>query len=194
MNMTSLFPNGYSVLAAIKEPQDFDGVPGIELPFFDLFGGEVENAGYLKICTFNSYLVACFRCFYKEKPIDASTFYGNRVFRGECVELFIGSRNEYYELDVSPYNVRFFALIDENGQAIEQTDLGISTVAKWGDGSYEILYKIPLSKLKRWEKLYFNAFRVEGICHEERFSRSVWKTDSLLHHVPAAFKRLKFHQ
>ena len=193
MNTTLLFPDGYSVCRADKNPTCYNDILGMELPFFDLYGGVVENKATMKICLFDAYLVAAFRCEYRKKPVDVSPLYGNRVFRGECVELFVGSKEEYFELDVSPFGPHFFALISSDGKSEQCADLDVATHSVWGEDYYEVMYRIPIALLSKWERLYFNAFRVEGVYHEERFSRAVFKTDCLLHHVPASFQRLKWN-
>ena len=138
-------------------------------------------------------LYCVFRCYFKNKPKDMTAVNGKKVYRDECVELFIGGKSEYFELDVSPYNVSFYAIVENDGdpepdfKEIENDDICITTQIH--KDFYDVLYKIPLCELAVFPKLYFNAFRIEMI-DGQRVSRSVFATDSTSHHVPDAFVRI----
>jgi hypothetical protein len=158
----------------------------------DLYGKPCENETTFEINADNSYLYATFTCFFKEKPKDMTAIHGKKVYRDECVELFIGSKKEYYEIDVSAYNVRFIALVENpNGdpepEASETEINGLETSIEWLDSCYIARYKLPIVSVKEFGKeIYFNAFRVEMV-EGKRVSRTISKTNCTSHHVPQAF-------
>ena len=193
--MTSLFPNGYLVESTDEILPNFDNVSAQAFPFFDLWGNACENEAYLKMTHDGVYLYCFFRCYFREKPQDVTAIHGKKVYRDECVELFIGSKNNYFEFDVSPYNMQFFVLVDNKGEpepAFSEVVGDFSTATVMQDSFYEASYKISLKELLRFgKKLYINAFRVE-MKNGERVSRTISKTNSNLHHVPEAFISIRF--
>ena len=158
----------------------------------DLYGKPCENEPTFEINADNSYLYATFTCFFKEKPKDMTAIHGKKVYRDECVELFIGSKKEYYEIDVSAYNMSFVALVknpnNEPEPIAEETEIeGLETSIEWADECYIARYKLPIASIKRFgEEIYFNAFRVEMV-NGERVSRTISKTNSKSHHDSKAF-------
>ena len=158
----------------------------------DLYGKPCENETTFEINADNSYLYATFTCFFKEKPKDMTATHGKKVYRDECVELFIGTRKKYYEIDVSAYNMRFVALVknpnNEPEPIAEETKIeGLETSIEWGENHYIASYKLPIESIKRFgEEIYFNAFRVEMV-NGERVSRTISKTNSKSHHDSKAF-------
>ena len=193
--MTSLFPNGFSVLTADENSikQGFDGVNAPSFAFHGLRGEDVENQTLFKLVKDGTHFYAFFRCAYQETPKDLSGAYGNKVYKGECVELFIGDKDAYYELDVSPYGVGFWALVtaDDSGEPcfLEEFD-GFSAKTDFVDGRYDVTLKIPFEKLEKFEALSFNAFRVEKT-GDERISQSLFPTGCKFHHVVSAFQKIK---
>ena len=159
--------------------------------FSDLYGKPCENRAYFQITIDGLYLYGVFRCYFKEKPKDMTAVHGKKVYRDECVELFIGNRKRYYEIDVSAYNVCFVALVEnpnnEPEPIAEETEIqGLETSVEMYGNYYETTYKIPIESLKEFGALYFNAFRVEMV-KGERVSRSISKTECKSHHLPQAF-------
>ena len=158
----------------------------------DLYGKPCENETTFEINANNSYLYATFTCFFKEKPKDMTAIHGKKVYRDECVELFIGSKKEYYEIDLSPYNMRFVALVENPNNEPEpkatETDIeGLETSIEWADTYYIARYKLPIESMNRFgEEVYCNAFRVEMV-KGERVSRTISKTNSKSHHNTEAF-------
>ena len=192
MSMISLSRKEYLVGKLSRKPGSFEELPSEAIPLFDLYGLPVPNMSFVRFGHFNAYLYAAFRCFFREMPEDVSGLYGNRVFRGECVELFLGGKKEYLELDVSPFGNRFYALIRQEGEehSAEELPLPVTTTEKWYNGCYEVVYRIPKEELSRFDELCFNAFRVEGVYHKERFSRAAFATNRPEHHVPESFGKL----
>ena len=158
----------------------------------DLYGRPCDNETAFEINADNSYLYATFTCFFKEKPKDMTAIHGKKVYRDECVELFIGSKKEYYEIDVSAYNLRFVALVEnpnnEPEPIAEETEIeGLETDIEWADSYYIARYKLPIESIKTFgEEVYYNAFRVEMV-KGERVSRTISKTNSKSHHNTEAF-------
>ena len=162
----------------------------------DLYGKTCENEAYFEIKAIDSYLYAAFYCFFKEKPKDMTAIHGKKVYRDECVELFIGNREKYYEIDVSAYNARFTALVQNPNNEPEPPEkeieiAGLETSVEMQANYYEVVYKIPLDSLKAFGQLYFNAFRVEMV-NGQRVSRAVSKTMCKSHHCSAAFLPVAF--
>lgn len=162
----------------------------------DLYGKPCENETYFEITAENSYLYATFTCFFKEKPKDMTAIHGKKVYRDECVELFIGSKKEYYEIDVSAYNMRFVALVENPDNEPEpkatETEIdGLETSIEWADTYYIARYKLPIESVKNFgEEIYYNAFRVEMVAGE-RVSRAISKTNSKTHHNTEVFIPIK---
>ena len=158
----------------------------------DLYGKPCENETFFEMHADNSYLRIDFTCFFKEKPKDMTAIHGKRVYRNECVELFIGNKKEYYEIDLSAYNICFTAFVENPNSdpepEVTETEIeGLETDVEWADSYYIAKYKLPTVSLRRFgEKLYFNAFRVEMV-NGVRVSRAVSKTNSTSHHVPEVF-------
>lgn len=158
----------------------------------DLYGKQCENETTFEINVDNSYLYATFCCYFKEKPKDMTAIYGKKVYRDECVELFIGSKKKYYEIDVSAYNMRFIAIVENPNNEPEpkatETEIeGLETSIQWADTYYIARYKLPIASIKRFgEEIYFNAFRVEMV-NGERVSRTISKTNSKSHHNSEVF-------
>lgn len=188
--MTSLFPNGYTA-PKTDATVDFDTTVAPVLSMCDLFGNPVTNDTFCKIVHDGQNLYVLFKSFFKIKPLPTFDKHGNKVFRDDCVEIFVGNKSTYLELDVSAYNVLFSAVITNHDGEIEIEEKDglaeTSTVIK--DGFYEVKYKIPLSNLKQFGDLYFNVFRVEMV-DGARTSRASSKTDCLSHHETRAFMPL----
>jgi hypothetical protein len=193
--MISLFPDEFSALETTAEcvKKGFDGVDAPALLFHGLSGETAPNSTRFKFAKDGENFYALFRCAYQDLPKDISPKHGNRVYRGECVELFIGDKERYFELDVSPYGVTFWALVlsDDTGepQFIEQTD-GFFAKATFFDGGYDVVLTVPFSSLKQFDNLYANAFRVENT-GDDRVSQSLFPTGCKFHHVPSVFKRIR---
>lgn len=188
--MTSLFPNGY--LAPKTEVViDFDSTTAPVLSMCDLFGNPVPNDTFCKLVHDGENLYVLFKSFFKVKPLPTFEKHGNKVFRDDCVEIFVGNKSTYLELDVSAYNVLFSAVIkNDNGDIeVEEKEGLAKTQAVIKDGYYEVNYKMPLVNLKEFGDLYFNVFRVEMV-DGARTSRSASKTDCLSHHESRAFMPL----
>ena len=176
MNTISLFPKGKIFV------------------FSDLYGEPCENQATFQIAVFGEYLRWAFRCWFKEKPKDMTAVHGKKVYRDECVELFIGSRERYYEIDVSAYNMVFSAFVenpngDDEPPAKEIQIEGLETSVKIGEAYYEVVCKVPMKTFAGLGELYFNAFRVE-MQGGERVSRTISQTNSNSHHKPASFLQL----
>ena len=189
--MTSLFPNTY-IAPQLAEVGDFDSISAPILTVRDLFGNTVPNDTLCKIAHDGENLYVLFRSYFKVKPLPTFDIHGNKVFRDDCVEIFIGNKTTYFELDVSAYNVLFEAIIKNDNMQLEiDEQKGLTTTtAKIYDDYYEVKYQIKLESLKRFGDLYFNIFRVEMV-DGKRTSRAVSKTNNLSHHVTEAFMKLE---
>ena len=188
--MTSLFPNSYTA-QKVSEVVDFDATSAPILSVKDLFGNAVPNDTFCKLVHDGKTLYVLFKSWYSGTLEPTYHVHGNKVFRDDCVEIFIGNRSQYFELDVSAFNVLFSAIItNDNMQLdIEEKDGLAKTTACIKDGYYEVKYEIPIDSLKVFGDLYFNIFRVEMV-DGKRTSRSASKTDCLSHHETRAFMPL----
>ena len=176
--MISLFPNGKS------------------FGFSDLYGNPCENKAIFEIAVIGECLHWAFRCYFKEKPKDMTAVHGKKVYRDECVELFIGNRERYYEIDASAYNAVFTAFVENpNGEdeppakEIQIADLEINS--EMFEEYYEVRCNAPMAIFRGLGELYFNAFRVE-MRSGERISRTISPTNSNSHHKPKSFLRLDY--
>lgn len=162
----------------------------------NLYGKTCENQTYFAINFDGSYLYVTFWCYFKEKPKDMTAVHGKKVYRDECVELFIGSKEEYYEIDISAYNMRFVALVENPNNEPEpkatETEIeGLETSIEMLETHYVASYKLPLGSLRRFGKeIYFNAFRIEMV-EGSRASRALFPTGNATHHETSAFGNVK---
>ena len=91
------------------------------------------------------------------------------LYDGDVCEIFIGRRDEYYEIEVSPDGNGFFALIknDGNGRFAMEKFLDCEDIvfsAKKTDGGYEVSIELDdelVSRLCCDGEVLFNAFRIE---------------------------------
>ena len=189
--MTSLFPDGYTA-NKVSEVVDFDTTSAPVLSVKDLFGNPVPNNTLCKIVHDGEKLYVLFKSFFEIKPLPTYEVHGNKVFRDDCVEIFIGNRTTYFELDVSAYNVLFSAIITNCNMELDIVEKDGLTVteAEINDGYYCVKYEIPLCQLEQFGDLYFNIFRVEMV-DGKRTSRSASRTDCLSHHQTRAFMPLR---
>lgn len=192
--MTSLYPNEYTA-PKLTGVVDFSTTSAPVLTVRDLFGNDVPNDTLCKLAHDGEYLYVFFRSYFKERPQPTFNIHGNKVFRDDCVEIFIGNKSTYFELDVSAYNVIFEAIIKNNNMELEIDERqGLTkTTSEIFDEYYEVNYVIPLKSLEVFGELYFNVFRVEMV-DGKRTSRSASKTDNLSHHVTDAFIKLKLEK
>ena len=192
--MTSLYPDNYTAYK-VSKVVDYDTTLAPKMGVRDLFGNNVPNDTFCKIVHDGKKLYVLFKSWYSGTLEPTFHVHGNKVFRDDCVEIFIGNRERYFELDVSAFNVLFEAVITNDGKSLdidEQKGL-TKTTATIFDGYYEVTYEIELDSLTQFGDLYFNLFRVEMV-GGARTSRSMSKTDCLSHHETRAFIPLKIEK
>lgn len=93
------------------------------------------------------------------------------IWKGDAVEVFLSPRGDltrYYELEVSPFGVRFWGEVcnkDGAGSALRLVKLAPPFTAETArtEGGYTVHIRLPLEALKGWDKskMRLNAFRLD---------------------------------
>jgi|SRR6056297_2484190 len=136
---------------------------------------------------------------------------GDPVYKQDAVEVFLApkTKKRYFEIDISPKNVVYDALIKNNLQGDQfegdpqWTCRGLRTkvIKKESDstnfGDWEALFSIPFKSLaaKRPEKReswYANFYRIKRKPQEEFSCWQPTKTDPANFHIPKFFGRIIF--
>lgn len=169
-------------------------------------GGRPVLATSVQACWTAADLRFRFEC-EDDHVVATMTGHDDPIYEEDVVEVFLdetGGGTEYYELEVSPRNVVFDAMIRNNRQGAKEIDLawhpvGMTTsVTDIGDGTTVYEIRLPLNNFKRmpaegsvWR---WNAYRIDedrqGIRHYSAWS----PTGAVNYHIPQRFGVLAFVQ
>jgi hypothetical protein len=133
-----------------------ENLTGKQTPFKTVLDYGVENQElYFNFCCENSQL-------YSAGDTDNSP-----IYRGDVCEVFLcvgENRNEYFEIEVAPNGVTFFALIKNKNGVLDTTFLekNFMTFVTVTDKGYDVEIIIPFKALGITNRpIYFNAYRIE---------------------------------
>ncbi|WP_373232759.1 carbohydrate-binding family 9-like protein [Cohnella sp.] len=136
--------------------------------------------------------------------VSNMTNHDDPLYEEDVVELFIdedGLRTVYYEIELSPRNVVFDAIIHNDNNTLMKVDtswhvLGLETKVDRAEqlSIYEI--KIPLVNFKRLPvqgmKWFWNAFRIDEDEQGDRHYSAWLPTGAINFHLPGFFGTLVF--
>ncbi len=91
------------------------------------------------------------------------------IFKGDAVEVFLspnGDRSRYYEIEVSPYGVRFWAKIFNKNRfciKVNREKPAYTAQAELTEQGYRVKIDVPYSSLEGFDKdqFLFNAYRLD---------------------------------
>lgn len=180
----------------------YDNITSIEHPFNDTFGNIPKVNTNLKVCYYNKKLYFAFRVFFDGELPNSYMKKGGKVYRSESIEVMLAFDSKlvnYYSFAASPYNKTYVGYIT-NFDSMKPLSLEIEndlikSYNNIGNGYYDVILEIPLDKFVdnfnvKTTAVYFNAYRInmEGT---KRKSSSLFKTDSISHHVPESFVKME---
>ena len=111
----------------------------------------------------------------------------DELYRASVVEVFLDVGEEsYYEIEVAPNGVTFFAKILNRKVTLLENDFFTSEV-RVQDNKYFVDIKVDLKKIRDPEIIKFNAFRIELDLEGEQHLYAMFPTFSNTFHVPERF-------
>ena len=177
---------------------DFDLLDAPEYLFTDLWGNGVPDRTRLKLAHDGDTLYFLFRSEFEGVLPEKYKKKSGKVFRADATEIFVcfdGNTSRYYELDLSPFNRAFFAVIenpDDQNLSLARIGRDVAvTATRMCDGYYDTLYALPISRFSPSGNpdILFNAYRVRVI-DGKRTSRALCPTQAVSHHVRESFVKL----
>ncbi len=143
------------------------------------------------------YLIAIFICHHPSN-FSYSDKYNDDIYCGDVVELFLQTNqpNQYYEIEVSPNNTHFIALITNDGHSFSGqkiTEDFVISNSNIIDGIWYCYIKIPLDKINNSKEkgIYYNAFRIDTDGGErDKHLFSLFPTKCGSFHKMDSFKKL----
>lgn len=142
----------------------------------------------IDICKKENFLSFSFTAQGGGKFCPYSGIYNARHYEGDVCEVFIGNKNHYYEIEVTPDGSCLIMLINNAGNKVFSLDKYIeNNFLKINvnrlDSGYFVEVLIPCDKLSIFDKqLYFNCFRIETDGGEkEKYLFSLNKTSNAIH-------------
>jgi hypothetical protein len=182
---------------------DWETIEALEL-VETVTGTEPKERTEVRVCWSRSHLHLRYLC---SDSYAHSTFTkrDDPLYEQDVIELFVdeeGTGTGYLELEVSPNNIVFDALISHDGSAVTGTDLGWSfeglttSIESHDNGIRMYFIHIPVGNFKRsiepgvsWR---VNFYRID---EDERGGREyqAWQaTGAVNYHLPDKFGRLVF--
>lgn len=181
---------------------NYDNINATEHSFCDTFGNTPKVNTNFKVCYYNKKLFFAFRVFFDGELPSSYMRKCGKVYRSESIEVMLAFNSKlvnYYSFAVSPYNKTFIGYIT-NFDSLKPLSLEIEkdlikSYTEIGSCYYDVILEIPLDKFVdnfnvKTTEVYFNAYRInmEGT---KRKSSSLFKTDSISHHVPQSFTKME---
>lgn len=136
--------------------------------------------------------------------VSSMTNHDDPLYEEDVVELFLDEDREgtgYYEIELSPRNVVFDAIIHNNHQGLVNADTswhvrGLDTKVDQKDRIILYELRIPLTNFKRppvlGTKWLWNAFRIDEDKQGNRHYSAWSPTGAINFHLPAFFGKLVF--
>lgn len=150
-------------------------------------------------CEFRKY-AAHFSFEVKDEDIISPYLTDNEdIWRGDAVEVFLspdGDRTRYFELQVSPFGVRFWGeVINRDGKTPQLKKLPpmFEARAKRTEEGYTVHVELPYGELGAVlpERMAFNAFRLDKKADGRQLLYALSPTFSNSFHRPQYFVRAK---
>ena len=150
-------------------------------------------------CEFNKY-AAHFSFEVKDEDVISPYRSDNEdIWQGDAVEVFLspdGDRTRYFELEVSPFGVRFFGgIVNSDGKTPRLKKLPpiFEARAERTDEGYNVHIELPYGELGAVlpEKMAFNAFRLDKKADGRQLLYALSPTFCNSFHRPQYFVRAK---
>ena len=150
-------------------------------------------------CEFNKY-AAHFSFEVKDEDLISPYRSDNEdIWQGDAVEVFLspdGDRTRYFELEVSPFGVRFFGeVINRDGKTprLKKLPPMFEAKAERTEEGYNVHIELPYGELGAMlpEKMAFNAFRLDKKADGRQLLYALSPTFSNSFHRPQYFVRAK---
>lgn len=150
-------------------------------------------------CEFNKY-AAHFSFEVKDEDVISSYLTDNEdIWQGDAVEVFLspdGDRTRYFELEVSPFGVRFWGeVINRDGKTprLKKLPPMFEASAERTEEGYNVHIELPYGELGAVlpEKMAFNAFRLDKKADGRQLLYALSPTFCNSFHRPQYFVRAK---
>ena len=150
-------------------------------------------------CEFNKY-AAHFSFEVKDEDVISSYLTDNEdIWQGDAVEVFLspdGDLTRYFELEVSPFGVRFWGeVINRDGKTprLKKLPPMFEASAERTDEGYNVHIELPYGELGAVvpEKMAFNAFRLDKKADGRQLLYALSPTFCNSFHRPQYFVRAK---
>ena len=150
-------------------------------------------------CEFNKY-AAHFSFEVKDEDVISPYLTDNEdIWQGDAVEVFLspdGDRTRYFELEVSPFGVRFFGeIVNSDGKTprLKKLPPMFEASAERTEEGYNVHIELPYGELGAVlpEKMAFNAFRLDKKADGRQLLYALSPTFCNSFHRPQYFVRAK---
>ena len=158
-----------------------------------------SNEGCRFSCEFSKY-AAHFSFIVNDEDIISPYLTDNEdIWQGDAVEVFLspdGDRTRYFELEVSPFGVRFWGeVINRDGKTprLKKLPPMFEARAERTEEGYEVHIELPYGELGAVlpEKMAFNAFRLDKKADGRQLLYALSPTFCNSFHRPQYFVRAK---
>jgi len=174
----------------LKEAKLVDAETGNKAVYDTVFTATEEENKYV-------FTYMCSNCLY-HTPYTA---YNDKHYLGDVCELFIGKREGYYEIEVSPNGSVFFAELQfdlakgtRKATYLDKSlcDKYLCTEATHTEKGYQVVIEIDKALFTDYEEIFYNAYRIEtdgGTA--EKYLFALFPTSCRSFHTPSSFQKLK---